>query len=233
MRKLSLFLVLLLAGDSFAGEFQVQDPKRVVKLVGQVDGASFAIARDIEKMSRTSGNIDMLINSPGGSVYVGMAIVEAMRAAKSRGVVFRCAVGVMAASMGFIILNECNERYAFSNARLLFHPVSLSVRGSRVQELLVDLNHTDLEEKAIMKNLQESMGLDWKTFHRNYFAETFWQAAIFRDTVADGWITIVAQIEGFGDDLFEYRKPQVFLFGNQQSNGIAEQILERFENGGK
>lgn len=240
-RIVCLFVFALLADTSLASVmFQVKDSARVIKIIGRVDGEIISKAAELEKMTRTNSSpIYMLINSPGGSVQAGMAFVDAMRAAKRRGVVFHCATQVMAASMAFIFINECQRRYAAANARLLFHPISLSTQGSRLQELVVDLHHTEQEEQKIMHNLKTKMGLDWRTFHRNYFAETFWQAEILAETTARArWLTIVSRIEGFGDDLFKYKRPQnvlKFLIpGNnnqKQGSDAVTRILERYENG--
>jgi ATP-dependent protease ClpP protease subunit len=226
---------------SFASDlmYKVRDQSRVVKVIGRVDGEIISAAAKLEKMTRTNTSpIYMLINSPGGSVQAGMAFVDAMRMAKRRGVQFYCATQVMAASMAFIFINECQHRYATANARFLFHPISLSTNGSRLQELVVDLHHTEKEEQKIMHNLKTNMGLDWRTFHRNYFAETFWQAEILAETTAKSkWLTIVNRIEGFGDDLFNYKKPQNVLSflipnnNNKQGSDAVSRILERYENG--
>lgn len=223
----------------YGKSFKVGDPKRAIAVIGMVDDSIIPLAAAIDKMSRESSDpIYLLINSPGGSVYAGMTFVDAMKAAKERGVQFYCASQVMAASMAFTFLNECQNRYATFNTRLLFHPVSVSTKGSRVHELIVDLESTMKEEKKFMRELKESMGLSWETFNKNYYAETFWAAGILaEETRRRGWITIVDTIDGFGDLLYTYKKPMPLLFFKSKNegsvNGIAEQILERFEKGVK
>lgn len=202
---------------------------RRVELIGAVDGSSLVIAEQIEKMSRESkDSIDFLINSPGGAVGPGMAVVDSMIMAKERGVRFRCFVGVLAASMAFIILTECDERYALPNAKLLFHPISLSTPGSRVQELILDLDQTKKQEERIMHKLRQSMGLSWRDFHRNYFAETFWSAIELAE-YTDDFLTVVTRIELAGDNLFKYRKGGFNLFNNTQSNTVVNEIIRRYE----
>lgn len=221
-------IMLGLSLGASAQTFKPRDPTRTLSLIGAVDMSMLSHATFVDQLSKHSAEpIYMLINSPGGSLNVGMTFVDAMRAAKSRGVEFHCAVQIMAASMAFVILNECQHRYAVANARLLFHPVSLRSASRAVQELLVNLKHTQTEERKIMKSLQRSMGMGWRMFHRNYFAETFWQAAILaKVTRRTRWLRIVQAIDGFGPELFRYRRSDGF-FG---TGGIVQDIVDRYEN---
>lgn len=236
MYKYLCFVALIFISSSAQSDvFSVEDPKRTVRMIGVVDGRAMALAKQIEKLSRTREPIDMLINSPGGSMEVGMVIVDAMRLAKKRGVKFRCASAVMAASMAFIMLAECQERYVLANTRLLFHPVSISGGGIRIQELIVGLHETIDEERAIMADLQKVMKLRWKDFHRHYFAETFWAGyRLAKFTTRARFLRVVDDMYGWGDDLFTYRKPQLFILGGQLKTHESEtvkSILKRFEGG--
>jgi ATP-dependent Clp protease protease subunit len=171
--------------------------------------------------------IDLLINSPGGSVYAGMAVVDAIKFAQERGVEVRCVSGVMAASMGFIILSECSQRYALPNARLLFHPISISVRGARVNEIVPDLVETLREEEDIKRKLCSRLNFKRGFFDKHYYAETFWQAANLAKR-SPRFVNIVDDVKGFGEDLFKYRSQAMFFM----ITGQAADILERYEQGG-
>ncbi len=65
-------------------------------------------------------DINMYINSPGGSVYSGMAIYDTMQYIKPD--VSTTCIG-MAASMGAILLTagEKGKRYALPNSRIMIH----------------------------------------------------------------------------------------------------------------
>jgi ATP-dependent protease ClpP protease subunit len=206
--------------------------KRYVELIGAVRGDAVELAQKIDKLSaKSDADIYFLINSPGGAVGPGMAVVDSMVMAKKRGVTFKCAVGVLAASMAFIILSECQERYALPNAKLLFHPISLSTPGSRVQELILNLDTTKNQEYRIMGRLKDLMGLGWKDFHRNYFAETSWSATELANyTKRAKFLTIVDRIEKGGENLFKYRKPGFSIFGGKQNtNRVVQEIIKRYE----
>lgn len=69
--------------------------------------------------------IDLIINSPGGSVVAGFWFINKMEAARAGGTKFRCYVPEVAASMAFQILLHCDERYSLDRAFLLWHRVRI------------------------------------------------------------------------------------------------------------
>src|SRR2546421_11070904 len=74
-------------------------------------------------------DIDLYINSPGGSVTAGMAIYDVIRHVKCD--VATVCVG-MAASMGtaLLVAGGEGERYAMPNARIMIHQTSGGYRGT-------------------------------------------------------------------------------------------------------
>lgn len=202
---------------------------RLIKVIGVVGGEAINQAAELEKMTRKNRKpVWLLVNSPGGAVLPGMIFVEAIKQAKSRGVKIKCVTGVLAASMAFIYLSHCDERYALSQTRLLFHPISISTQA-RVQELIVDLDATLTEERNVMAHLQRSLGIDWKSFHRPYFAEVFWTAEGLNEYTKKEWTIIVDDIQGVGDSLYQWRKPRRGLFGQQHKiDTHIKEIVERF-----
>ena len=74
-------------------------------------------------------DIFMYINSPGGSVYAGMAIYDTMQ--HLRAPVSTFCVG-MAASMGAVLLTagEQGKRHALPNSRIMIHQPSGGSRGT-------------------------------------------------------------------------------------------------------
>ncbi|MBN1352608.1 ATP-dependent Clp protease proteolytic subunit [candidate division KSB1 bacterium] len=96
--------------------------KRKVFLWGQVDDK---LAEDVVKKliyldSIGDRDIQILINSPGGSVTSGMAIYDAMHYVNSE--VSTVCMG-LAASMGALLLTAGtkNKRYALPHSRMLLH----------------------------------------------------------------------------------------------------------------
>jgi len=108
----------------------------------------------------------LYINSPGGSVYSGLAIYDTMQMIKSP--VYTCVMG-LAASMGFIlsIAGEKGHRYALPNSKLMLHqPLGGTGYGQateidiyndemqKVKSTLYDIivKHTNADLKKVKKD---------------------------------------------------------------------------------
>ena len=97
---------------------------QVIEIIGVINGRSIVpLISDLYKMiNTTTQDIHIVLNSPGGGIYVGLQFINAIEAAKSKGVKVKCYVSGIAASMAFQILTHCNERYALRYSLLLWHP---------------------------------------------------------------------------------------------------------------
>ena len=95
-------------------------------------------------------DIELYINSPGGSVYAGLAIYDTMQVIKCD--VATTCVGV-AASMGAVLLGggAKGKRSALKHARIMIHQVSSGFRGTAA-----DINVQVAETNRLMDTL---MGL--------------------------------------------------------------------------
>ncbi len=67
------------------------------------------------------GRVDITINSPGGDVGAGMTLIDAMRAAKRRGIGIVCIVDGQASSMAAYLLQICSVRVVRAGSFILFH----------------------------------------------------------------------------------------------------------------
>jgi len=97
--------------------------ERVIFLVGEVNeqSANLIVAQLLFLESENpEKDISLYINSPGGSVYAGMAVYDTMRFIKPD--VSTLCTG-LAASMGSFLLaaGATGKRYALPNARLMIH----------------------------------------------------------------------------------------------------------------
>ena len=97
--------------------------ERVIFLVGEVteQSANLIIAQLLFLESENSEkDISLYINSPGGSVYAGLAVYDTMQFVKPD--VSTLCTG-LAASMGSFLLaaGAIGKRYALPNARLMMH----------------------------------------------------------------------------------------------------------------
>lgn len=96
-------------------------------------------------------DIEFYINSPGGSVYAGLAIYDTMQLIKPQ--VATTCVG-MAASMGAVLLAGGAEgkRSCLPNSRVMIHQVSSGFRGTAA-----DINVQVAETNKIMDTLMQIM----------------------------------------------------------------------------
>jgi ATP-dependent Clp protease protease subunit len=116
----------------------------------------------------------MYVNSPGGSVSAGLAIIDVMNLISSP--VHTICIG-MAASMGFMILisGEKGERYVTENSRIMLHQVSSGTRG-KVADMQVDLEETVRLNAVLAKIIAERCGKGLKEVKK----------AMLKDTWLDG-----------------------------------------------
>ncbi|MDX2066355.1 MAG: ATP-dependent Clp protease proteolytic subunit [Fimbriimonadaceae bacterium] len=96
-------------------------------------------------------DIEFYINSPGGSVYAGMAIYDAMQLVRPQ--IATTCVGV-AASMASVLLcaGAPGKRSCLPNARVMIHQVSSGFRGT-----MADINVQVRETNTLMTKLTDIM----------------------------------------------------------------------------
>jgi ATP-dependent Clp protease protease subunit len=104
---------------------------RIVFLGGEIgdEVANLVVAQLLFlEMENPENDISMYINSPGGSITAGMAIVDTMRYVKPA--VRTVCIG-MAASMGAFLLmaGEKGKRLALPNSEVMIHQPSGGARG--------------------------------------------------------------------------------------------------------
>lgn len=94
-------------------------------------------------------DIEFYINSPGGSVYAGLAIYDTMQLIKPE--VSTLCVG-MAMSMGSLLLagGAKGKRFALQNSRIMMHQVSSGFQGTAA-----DINVQVKETNYLMDRLNE------------------------------------------------------------------------------
>ncbi|MHB8635481.1 MAG: ATP-dependent Clp protease proteolytic subunit [Fimbriimonadaceae bacterium] len=110
-------------------------------------------------------DIEFYINSPGGSVYAGMAIYDTMQIVKCE--IATTCVG-MAASMGAVLLagGAKNKRSALKNARVMIHQASAGFRGTTA-DINVQVAETNQLNNTILGILAEHTGKDMEQIRRD------------------------------------------------------------------
>ena len=101
-------------------------------------------------------DIQMYINSPGGSVTAGMAIYDTMQYIKCD--VSTICIG-MAASMGAFLLSSGTrgKRIALPNAEIMIHQPSAGTQG-KVTDMEIDVEHFLKIKQRINRILAENTG---------------------------------------------------------------------------
>lgn len=161
--------------------------ERVIVVQDQVNSAMASVIiaqlkwldRQIGPKGQMNEPITMLVNSPGGSVIDGLAIVDVMRDVKSP---IRTIGTGMQASMGSIILVAGDERAMHPHSKVLVHQIMGGAQGGTQHSdfQISERNMADLHEE-LKQVYVEFTGLNHK----------FWDAAGERDT----WLTAEQAIE--------------------------------------
>jgi ATP-dependent Clp protease protease subunit len=158
--------------------------ERIIFLVGPVDDnvANLVVAQMLFLESENPDkDINLYINSPGGSVTAGMSIYDTMQ-------FVRCDVSTMcigqAASMGAFLLGAGTpgKRYALPNARVMIHQPSGGSRG-----VAADIEIQAREILLMRERLNRILSI-----HTGQTAER-----IAEDTERDFWMT-AAQATDYG-----------------------------------
>ena len=170
MKKL---LTLAILGGLFLGTFLSIERKEVLEnkydvSIGAIDGYSIdPTLKDFKTAARVNGKdkvVDMVINSGGGSVHIGLEIIEEMKYMKSLGYKFNCYVR-NAYSMGFVILQYCDHRIGSSNSTYMHHLVQVGYgRPERT------------ENNLVLDEISKRMGVDPKKFFEIYKDDKWWDA---------------------------------------------------------
>ena len=135
-------------------------------------------------------DINLYINSPGGSVTAGMAIFDTMQYVKCD-VSTRC-MG-MAASRGAFLLSggTKGKRLALPNAEIMIHQPSGGAQG-QATEIEIAAEHILRTKKKLNTILSENTGQPYET--------------IVKDTERDNWLTAQEALEyGLIDKVMENR----------------------------
>lgn len=122
----------------------------------------------------SSQEIRMFINSPGGSVYAGLAIYDTMQMIKAEVSTF--AIGVTA-SMGTVLLSagEKGKRFALPHACVHLHPASSGMQG-----YTEDVRRAFREQERLQTQLfilvGQSTGRDWREVEGDFERDRYMDA---------------------------------------------------------
>lgn len=149
---------------------------RIILLSGEIDDtmSNIIVSELLYLDSLNHDDINLYINSPGGSITAGMAIMDTMNFIKSD--VSTICLG-MAASMGAFLLScgKKGKRYILPNAEVMIHQPLGGVQGQATEIKIVAERILKLKEK-LNKVLAKNTGKDLKTIttdtERDYFLDS-------------------------------------------------------------
>ncbi len=149
---------------------------RIILLSGEIDDnlANVIVSELLYLDSLNHDDISLYINSPGGSITAGMAIMDTMNFIQSD--VSTICLG-MAASMGAFLLScgEKGKRYILPNAEVMIHQPLGGVQGQATEIKIVAERILKLKEK-LNKILANNTKKDLKTItndtERDFFLDS-------------------------------------------------------------
>ena len=145
--------------------------------------------------------ISLYINSPGGSVYAGLAISDAMQMIQAP--VSTVAVGV-SASMGTALLTSGakGKRYALPHATIHMHPT-----GGGAQGYTEDVRIATREQERIQAQLFHLMGKHsghtWKEIEEYFLRDKFMSAPEAKD------FGLIDEVLGDTSDVIVLNNPEI------------------------
>lgn len=147
---------------------------RIIFLGGPIDDhvANLVIAQLLYlDHSDSKKDIQLYINSPGGSVTAGLAIVDTMNFVKSD--ISTICVGI-AASMGAVLLSagQKGKRFALPNSEVMIHQVMGGAEG-QASDIAINAKHIlrtkDTLNKILAKNTGQTVATIDKDSDRDYY----------------------------------------------------------------
>ena len=169
--------------------------------------------------------VEVEINSPGGSVFEGQRIYNALRGISARGVEVTTTVNGLAASMGSVILMAGDKRQMTQGSRIMIHEASTIAMGdSRAMRKTADL--LDGISSEIAGIYADRTGGEEKAIRNLMFAET-WMTA--DEAKANGFVGTVLK-DGKAKAEFDTQSKSVMKFFTAKQNEEITAKLEAAES---
>lgn len=126
MNILNIFSFLVLICSNLTNSIELTS-NNMVSLRGPIN--AFSSTKFIHETSNIQSNIlNIVINSPGGSISDGNVIIEQIKSLSRSNIRINC-ICDFAASMAFIIAQACPHRYGLDSSVLMQHQMALSIGG--------------------------------------------------------------------------------------------------------
>lgn len=188
MGKLQNYLVPTVVEETTKGEraYDIYSRllnDRIVFLGEQVDShtANLVVAQLLYLAAEDpKRDIKLYINSPGGSVYDGLAIIDTMNYIQPD--VQTIGVGLQA-SMGAMLLScgAKGKRFVLPNARVMIHQPSYGAGQAKVTDQEIELREGLYLKQRLIDILAEQTGKDKRTIERDMDRDNWMSAEEAKD----------------------------------------------------
>lgn len=162
---------------------------RNIYLIGDInDASSTEVIAQLRQLDKTNGDITLWINSPGGSVSAGLAIMDCIDLCKND--VSTVSTG-LAASMGAFLLScgTPGKRHITKNCDVMIHQPLGGAQG-QASDIELVAKHILRTKQRLNTILSKNTGKDIET--------------ISRDTDRDNWLSAEEAVEyGLADSVME------------------------------
>ena len=150
--------------------------------------------------------INMYINSPGGSIYAGLAIYDTMQMISAP--VATYAVGVTA-SMGTVLLSSGakGKRYALPHATIHMHPASSGAQGY-TEDVRIAFREQERVQTQLFHLVGKHSGHSWKEIEEEFVRDRYMNALEAKT------FGLVDQVLGNADDVVVITKDGQITFAN-------------------
>ena len=149
---------------------------RIILLNGEIndDTSNIVVAELLYLDSLNHNDINLYINSPGGSITAGMAIYDTMNFIKSN--VSTICVGMCASMAAFLLSSgEKGKRYSLKNGEVMIHQPLGGVQGQATEIKIAAkriLKLKDKLNKILAKNTNQNIKKIELDTEQDYFMKT-------------------------------------------------------------
>lgn len=124
----------------------------------------------------TGGPINMVFNSPGGSVIQGLALYDYIRDMRASGIEVNTTSFGYAASMAGVLLQSGDRRYMTENSYMMIHEVSSGTYG-KVAEMRDDIEFSERLWEKCLDILVERSNMTKRQLKNKVARKDWWLSA--------------------------------------------------------
>lgn len=136
----------------------------LVNIYGTINkNSAIKFNNDIMNKTKYSKNINVYIKSPSGSVIDGNNIITTINMLKEKNYTINC-ITDFSASMAFIIIQSCSNRYGLPHVTMMQHQMSLGIKGdiNRINSYFSYINYV---KYSLNKMQSDRIGIKYEVFN--------------------------------------------------------------------